>query len=308
MVRGVHGEKLVAVLNSKKLPEVDKDRILLAIKNYDSWIESMNLISSDDIGEIVELMVDLLNKYKNFLDLNTIYDSPENFLYRQKGQLKIDNTVIEEFLPILVSKCLESRDGINNEIQISSQAKVYSSVHFSSSLNTPKLAGGMEIKSKDQDFSMSRKLYLKASYSNNFPDSESDILSTNLGYILAEIKTNLDKTMFQEASATARDVKMAVTGARYFLLCDFLDMTPISSSTTYIDEIIIFRKAKRLPSNKRSSFATYEGRMHNRDFYEKYLYDHPYDTELMLRFVNYILKEIANIDLVEDDVIDIGYF
>ncbi|MCO5531885.1 hypothetical protein IGI71_000239 [Enterococcus sp. DIV1279b] len=308
MVRGVHGEKLIAVLNSKKLPEVDKDRILLAIKNYDSWIESMNLISSGDIGEIVELMVDLLNKYKNFLDLNIIYDSPENFLYRQKGQLKIDNTVIEEFLPILVSKCLESRDGINNEIQISSQAKVYSSVHFSSSLNTPKLAGGMEIKSKDQDFSMSRKLYLKASYSNNFPDSESDILSTNLGYILAEIKTNLDKTMFQEASATARDVKMAVTGARYFLLCDFLDMTPISSSTTYIDEIIIFRKAKRLPSNKRSSFATYEGRMYNRDFYEKYLYDHPYDTELMLRFVNYILKEIANIDLVEDDVIDIGYF
>ena len=42
-------------------------------------------------------MVGLLNEYKQYIDLNVIFDSDNNFLYRQKGQLKLDNTVIEEF-------------------------------------------------------------------------------------------------------------------------------------------------------------------------------------------------------------------
>lgn len=308
MVRGVHGEKLVSVEKNIKLPKSDITRIQMALLKYDEWIKSMEKIQSNDISVIVSSMVSLLNEYKLFLDLNIIFDSPEDFLYRQKGQLKIDNTVLEEFLPILVKKCLSSIDNIGDEIVTSSQAKVYSALHFSSSLNTPKLAGGMEVKSKDQDFSMSRELHLKASYDKSFPTDRTEFVTTNLGYILAEIKTNLDKTMFQEASATARDVKMAVTGAKYFLLCDFLDMTPISSSTTYIDEIIIFRKAKRLQSNKRSSFSTAEGRKINRDFYAHYLTEHPYDEVLMLRFIEYVLSALTDINLVENDVIDIGYF
>ena len=39
---------------------------------------------------------------KYYIDVDLIFDSPEDFLYRQKGQLKLDNTVIEEFLPIFV--------------------------------------------------------------------------------------------------------------------------------------------------------------------------------------------------------------
>ena len=31
-----------------------------------------------------------------------------NFLYRQKGQLKLDNTIIEEFLPILLTSVLSN--------------------------------------------------------------------------------------------------------------------------------------------------------------------------------------------------------
>lgn len=76
---------------------------------------------------------------------------------------------------------------------------------------------------------------------------------------MTELKTNLDKTMYQEASATAHDIKLAVTGAKYYLLCDFLDMTPISTATTDIDEILIVRKAKRINSNIRKEFSTYAG-------------------------------------------------
>ena len=52
--------------------------------------------------------------------------------------------------------------------------------------------------------------------------------------------------MFQEACATAHDVKAAVSGASYYLLCEWLDMTPLSTAPTDIDEILLLRKAKRI--------------------------------------------------------------
>ena len=70
--------------------------------------------------------------------------------------------------------------------------------------------------------------------------------------------------MCQEASATAHDIKLAVTGAKCYLLCDFLDMTPISTATTDIDEILIVRKAKRISSNIRKEFCTYGRRQKHR--------------------------------------------
>ena len=148
-------------------------------------------------------------------------------------------------MPIFVKKCITKVQG-DYDIEISSQIPTFSSVYFASSLSNPNIGGGINIKTKDQDFSMSRKLYLQSSYDPQFNPLKTVKLETHLGYVLAEMKTNLDKTMFQEASATAHDIKQAVTGAKYYLLCDFLDMTPISTTTTDIDEILIVRKAKRI--------------------------------------------------------------
>ena len=94
----------------------------------------------------------------------------------------------------------------------------------------------MTVRSKDHDFAMARPLFLKASHHDNF--SKSREAKTHLAYVAAEIKTNLDKTMFQEASATAYDLKLALPNSRYFLLCEWLDMTPISTAVTAIEEVI----------------------------------------------------------------------
>ncbi|CRF50642.1 hypothetical protein HHE06_04830 [Helicobacter heilmannii] len=48
-------------------------------------------------------------------------------------------------------------------------------------------------------------------------------------------------------------------GAKYYLLCDFLDMTPINTATTDIDEILITRKAKRISSNVRKKYKPMRG-------------------------------------------------
>jgi len=112
--------------------------------------------------------------------------------------------------------------------------------------------------------------------------------------------------MFQEAAATALDVKTAIPGAAYYLLCEWLDMTPISTSTTAIDEIIILRKAKRLPSNIRGQFNTATGRRQNRAVFTEYLEANPFLAETFSRFLDYIRK-LVSAD-TEDDVLTRGYF
>lgn len=236
MPRGTHGEKIIAALESTKLPSSDKPRLEVALQKYDEWVSALDSVDAPTVDELIEKMIDLLNSYKFYIDVDLIFDSPEDFLYRQKGQLKLDNTVIEEFLPIFVRKCIIKEFGVC-DVDIGSQTATFSSAYFASSLSSPSIGGGLSIKTKDQDFSMSRKLYLRSSYTPTFDVEKTVTVTTHLGYVMAELKTNLDKTMYQEASATAHDIKLAVTGAKYYLLCDFLDMTPISTATTDIDEI-----------------------------------------------------------------------
>ena len=301
MARGVHGEKIVSAIQSNKMPVKDVPRLEMALQRYDEWIEKLKGINAETVDELVEKLVTELNTYKNYIDINLIFDSEEDFLYRQKGQLKLDNTVIEEFMPIFVKKCVEKVEE-NCDIEISSQIPTFSSVYFASSLSNPNIGGGINIKTKDQDFSMSRKLYLQSSYDPQFNPEKTVKLETHLGYVLAEMKTNLDKTMFQEASATAHDIKQAVTGAKYYLLCDYLDMTPISTTTTDIDEILILRKAKRISSNIRKEFSTKIGREKWRPWYTEYLMNNPYSVDMFKRFINHIFSQMSNEELIEESV------
>lgn len=307
MSRGTHGEKIVAARESNKLPLTDRARLDAAIVKYDQWISSLEAAEGETTDELIENMVTLLNEYKLYIDIDLIFDSTEDFLYRQRGQLKLDNTVLEEFLPIFARKCIEKEFGIC-EFTIGSQTATFSSAYFASSLSSPGIGGELSIKTKDQDFSMSRRLYLRASYSSDFESAKTKEVTTHIGYIIAELKTNLDKTMFQEASATAHDLKLAVTGAKYFLLCDFLDMKPISTATTDIDEILIVRKAKRISSNIRNNFSTYAKRQENRDWYLNYLKQNPYAVDMFKRFANHIFSQIKNEDLNEENVLELGYF
>ncbi len=182
----------------------------------------------------------------------------------------------------------------------------FSAVNFVSSLDNPQPGAGLHIRTKDQDFAITKKLFIKASHDVNFESST--LKETSVTYVVAEVKTNLDKTMFQEACATANDVKASVSGARYFLLCEWLDMTPVSTAPTDIDEVIILRKAKRLSSNVRKEFDTFARRQNKRVDYLKYLESNPIAPDMVQRFVDHIRKLIANEVPVERNVLKQGYF
>ena len=211
---------------------------------------------------------------------------------------------MEEFLPHLVFKCaLQEVDLTGIGL---GPTTAFSAVYFTSSLEVQLPGGGLHVRTKDQDFVVGKKLYLRASHSADFQDSITK--EFYLGYVVAECKTNLDKTMFQEAIATAHDTKSAVTGAKYYLLCEWLDMTPQSTAPTDIDEVLILRKAKRMSSNVRSAFGLSAGRKNGRQTLLDFLNANPFRPEMFLRFVTHISGLLGAEEPVESNVLENGYF
>ena len=298
-----HGDKLRALLENTKLPALDRPRILATIDAYDGWLAQMTMLEGEG-QDLVEPLVDLLNRYKTAVDLNLVFDSPEDFLYRQKGQLKLDNTILEEFLPWLVGRVFADR--FAGQTLILGPANTFSHLRFESGVLDTMPGAGMVVRTKDHDFALARPLYLKSSHSPDYTHAAE--AHTRLSYLAAEIKTNLDKTMFQEASATARDLMLALPNSKYFLLCEWLDMTPINASVTAIEEVIVLRKARRLGANVRGSFSSAQGRAANRATFQAHLTQHPLSAGSFRRFLSHVDRMLGNSDANEADVLNRGWF
>lgn len=299
-----HGDKLKKLLVNSGLPDFDRPRIEAAIEKYHEWINKLDAVDGTPT-EIIRELTKLLNDYKYYLDFKVIFSSEKNFLYRQKGQLKLDNTVLEEFLPRLFDSRLVPGFARLGNIECGPRSS-FAGLSFDS----PFLAlasGGAFVKLKDQDFSVTKPH--KLSITEIPPSSDKFSANINVCYFATEIKTNLDKTMFQEASMTASELKRAVSGSKYILLCEWLDMTPINTKLTPIDEVIVLRKAKRLSSNVRKKFSNHKGRGKNSEMYQNHLKSHPIQLECIERFVAHLNECFPDREHDSADVVlERGYF
>lgn len=296
-----HYAKLQACLANPELPPADRERVEEAVQRYHSWIREMESLPQGSDGVVAKL-VEITNRYKNFVELDLIYDSPASFLYRQKEQLKLDNTILEEFLPQLLYRSLR---GIGNDYVLGPK-KTFAGLTFMSSLAIPGVGGEPLPRNKDQDFILGRPLYIRTSFDSQFTNSRK--IETYLGYVCMECKTNLDKTMFQEAVATSRDLKLAVPNSLYFLVCEFLDMTPVSVASTMIDDVLIVRKSKRITANVRQGFKTSEARQKYRVQYSEFLDKSKYYADVFQRLVDRVQAQIDEIDPDPDVVLQQGHF
>ena len=284
-------------MNNPRLPNADRERLEEAVKKYHEWIDELEVIERSQ-PDTVEKLVAATNRYKRFIELDLIFDSPENFLYRQKGQLKLDNTILEEFLPQLIFRSLQ---GIDESFELGPR-NTFSGLSFLSSVGNSGQGGEPSIRSKNQDFILGKKLYLKTSFNPDF--QEHKLIESNLGYVCAECKTNLDKTMFQEAVATSRDLKIAVLSFLYFLVCEFL----VSIVSTQIDDVLIVRKSKRMSSNIRQQYKTPEARRNYRQEYQEFLDASQYYPDVFQRMIDKIQTSIDNGSPSVNKVLDRGYF
>jgi hypothetical protein len=296
-----HLGKLKACLENKAMPEGDLERLRAAEKKYQEWIKALNDVPRGS-PNCVERLVEATNAYKRYVELDLIFDSPGNFLYRQKGQLKLDNTILEEFLPHLVYRSLK---GLEDGYELG-PASTFAGLTMLSTLGKHGNGGLPRILSKDQDFVLGRRLYLRAAFDSSF--ATFDAQDAALGYVCAECKTNLDKTMFQEAVATSRDLKQAVPGSLYFLIAEFLDMTPRSLTATQIDDVLIVRKAKRISSHIRQDFKTSDSRKAHREEHAKFIDASKYSAPVFQRMIDKIQALVDTKDPTEKAVLERGFF
>lgn len=299
-----HGDKLAALVKNTKLPAADAARVGDQIERYNAWIAAMNALTEKG-DELLTKIIELLNKYKKSVEFDLIFCAQDDFLYRQKGQLKLDNTIIEEFLPRLFDPRLVPGFDRQRGLECGPRAS-FAGLSFESPLMALS-EGGAYIKKKDQDFSVTRKHQMVITR----PDHGKDRFEQefHVSYFATEIKTNLDKTMFQEAAATAAELKRATSGSKYILLCEWLDMTPINTKLTAMDEVIVLRKSKRLGSNVRSAFSTHEGRLESRGEFEKFLDDHPLSIDGFRRFVWHLNECFPSEEHdAQDQILNRGYF
>jgi hypothetical protein len=299
-----HGDKLRELLNNAKLPASDVPGVEKAIERYETWITEMAALESEGNKRVHDLVA-LLNGYKEAIEVDLIWDSDEQFLYRQKGQLKIDNSILEEWFPWLTDSRIMPE--LNSTALTVGPAKAFAAAHFQSTASDYHSSPGLFIRSKDQDFTIGRPTYVRSSFDSAFPVHLTDNQTTYIAYIAAELKTNLDKTMFQEAAATSHDLRIAAPGSHYFLICEYLDMTPISSAGTDITEVLVLR-GKRTGSQNRRQYSNPQYRQQNRDSYLSELRRKPVRLEVVQRFVDRVREVLRNQNADLTNAVERGWF
>src|SRR5689334_700108 len=204
MPRSPHKDKLVAAIENPKSRN-DVPLLREAMEAYERWIHDLDNLETTGKQKVLDL-TRLLNEYKDYLEVELIARRGSAFLKRQKGQLKLDNSVMEEFLIRLVDPSI--LNGLPNYDLETGPHNAFMTLSFRpasiSSLNDrPEVV----IKSKDQDFTIGKSLHYKVSTDSAFVSSQTTEGELFLAVLSAEVKVNFDKTMFQECCGTASRLK-----------------------------------------------------------------------------------------------------
>lgn len=274
MANTPHKEKLTAAIAN---PKCDADDVALlneALEAYEDWSSKLSGLTTTGKKRI-EDMTSLLNSYKDFLEVDLIAKRGTAFIKRQKSQLKLDNSVIEEFLVHLATDKVLS--GLPDfRLEVGPQTAFMSLAFTPSSLNALGGKPAVTLKEKDTDFALGKTIHYQFSTEPTFPTKQTSQGKLVLAVLAAECKINLDKTMFQEAAGTAGRFKQGCPMSRYYLLVEYLDMEPEDCRLTALDNVFLLRHTKRLPFEKRSVYAEVK-RQHD---------SYPIDAEVVWRFVN----------------------
>ena len=272
MAQTPHKDKLLAAIENPKCEQKDIEILKQALARYEDWVKAVGQVQTTGRQRIIDL-TNLLNQYKYALEVELLIKSGSPFLIRQKGQLKLDNSVMEEFLIQIVDPRI--LDGLPNfELEVGPQT-AFMSLAFTPA-NLAALGGKppVEVKEKDADFAVGKTIYFKFSPDPKFAAGKTSEGKLVLAVLAAECKINLDKTMFQEAAGTAARLKQGCPMSRYYILVEYLDMEPEDCRLTAIDNVFLIRHAKRLPFEKRNNYAEVKALHQNC----------PIDPEIIWRF------------------------
>jgi len=273
-----HKDKLTAAMANPKCKD-DMPILQEAMIAYEYWIAQMAALTSTGQEKVFE-MVELLNQYKNRLEVDLIAQRGSSFIKRQKGQLKLDNSVLEEFLVYLIEPTIIRGLPTNFTLEKGPQTAFMSLSFRPSGIHSLNEKPDVVLKEKNQDFTIGKSVYYKFSASATFEKPKTSEGKLFLAVLAAELKVNYDKTMFQECAGTAARLKQGCPVAKYYTLVEYLDMQPEDCRLTDIDNVFLLRKTKRLPQQKRPVYEEVK-RQHQ---------ENPIDKEVMWQFVQEIQR------------------
>ncbi|RLM21105.1 restriction endonuclease [Brenneria alni] len=237
----VHGNNIFQKLNSKIKYTDGKSVLYLKEINerYETWKKNNLEIKGpfkdtflEESQKIINERVRLLNDYKDFLD---IQEYAEHFDSRSN----LHSSVLEEFMYYLFKDIVE---------EISPHALIGKSHSFkdiffrSSSYENMVERPYAIIEKKDHDFSIG--ISVNAKMSCNGSDVDEDHI-WDIPAIAIECKTYLDKTMLQDVSTAAEEIKLKNPNAMYIVVAEWLKLTENINLNKYkVDQIYVLRKQK----------------------------------------------------------------
>lgn len=236
----VHGNNLEQKeQHQTKYRDDDSRRYLAEIRiRYSAWktanevlVGPVGAATDEDLG-IIEKRVQLLNEYKDFLD-------QQHYAEKFDSRSNLHSSVLEEFMYYLFRDLVK---GISANALIG-KSHSFKDVFFRANsygamVNSPSAL----IEKKDHDFAIgtSIKAVMRCAGSQVVEQHDWDVPA-----VAIECKTYLDKTMLQDVSTAAEQLKQKNPNAMYIVVAEWLKLTEsVNLKKFKIDQIYVLRKQK----------------------------------------------------------------
>lgn len=236
----VHGNNLEQKENHRtKYRDQDSIRYLKEIRErYNKWKEDNESLSGPykDVSEYdaktISDRVKLFNEYKDFLD-------QQHYAEKFDSRSNLHSSVLEEFMYYLFKDLVA---GISPNALIGKSHSFKDIFFRASNYEEMVSAPNALIEIKDHDFSIGCSVTAKMTCKGV---EEHEIHNWDIPAVAIECKTYLDKTMLQDVSTAADQLKQKNPNAMYIVVSEWLKLTESVNLKKYkVDQIYILRKQK----------------------------------------------------------------
>jgi hypothetical protein len=236
----IHGNNLEQKENHQtKYRDEESRRYLAEIRvRYNQWKSANESLvgpvaeTAENDSEIIAERVKILNEYKEFLD-------QKHYAEKFDSRSNLHSSVLEEFMYYLFRDIVR---GIS-ETALIGKSHSFKDLFF----RAPSYRKMVEkphalVETKDHDFAIGARVRatMKCDGSEILEEYDWDIPA-----VAIECKTYLDKTMLQDVSTAADQLKQKNPNAIYIVVAEWLKLTESVNLKKYkIDQIYVLRKQK----------------------------------------------------------------
>ncbi|KWC65324.1 Bpu10I family restriction endonuclease [Burkholderia ubonensis] len=236
----VHGSNLAGKRAHKsKYRDPESVKYLKEIQiEYDKWkgenlsLKGPGVRATKDDQLILERRVQLLQRYKDFID-------QQHYAEKFDSRSNLHSSVLEEFMLFLFKDLVAEISGH----ALIGKSHAFKDIFFRANsfgqlLTKPEIM----IEKKDHDFTIG--VHVDATFQPN-GQIAGVVDNWDIPAVAVECKTYLDKTMLQDASTAAEQIKQKNPNAMYIVVAEWLKLTEAVNLKKYkIDQIYILRKQK----------------------------------------------------------------